>query len=94
MTKTKEEEVAMMADPDLWPRWPVLPVICLTEHFKDDGLIKRQQCGVLFADAEPTVYLINIFETGQWKTWQDRFDGCQKLTYRSFEELASLWRVD
>ena len=73
--KTREEHLAMMAEPDRWPRWPYLP------------LTRGAELGLMTAiiSHRTTVFLQNLFMLPERAA--DFLDG-PKIVYASFEEIV------
>ncbi len=89
MSYTVEEDRLMMLDPERWPKWPVLPVV---------ERVGGRRCGVMFADAKPVVYVMNLYAPAPTpcKNWGERFacPDVETLEYSQWDDLALIWRVD
>lgn len=86
---TKEEEVAMMTTPDVWPHTFVLPL----KHKNSDG--QTDNWGFMYSGvdvvAEPKIYIGNMFEIDR-KMDLTKFD---TICYDTFEEVVDAgWVVD
>jgi hypothetical protein len=72
-------DAKIIADPDLWPKWPYLPLKKLNHHG-----------GFLYYDSRLpiTVYLGNL-----WR--HDPIEKLEKIQYRSIElMLTDGWKID
>lgn len=85
-----EGDLAMVQDPNSWPRWPILPV-------KRPVKGSFPECGSLFADGKPAIYRIGLYQLGDkpGTTYAEKFAGVERLEFPSFEAmLAAGWEVD
>ena len=72
----------MMASPDYWGRWPLLPIK------RDIG--KDREVGVLLDRKPYLVYLVNL-----WAIPEDTLEGMPFIEYESIDAvLADGWKVD
>jgi hypothetical protein len=85
MPPTRSEELAMMSEPDRWPQWPLLPIKLLGHAFEEEGT------GLLFADKQPIIYLINLWAVKD----QEQLRNAKQLKFTSFESILDAgWVVD
>jgi len=83
MGKKVEEQLEFIRNPDLWPRWPLLPMIhrkdMLFAVMVDDGQYKK-------------LYLANICNSSQLK---NLLTDVPVLEFSSTEELLEAgWEID
>jgi hypothetical protein len=87
-----QRTVMFLANPDLWPLWPFMPVIRRTSGEEELGVVYDARQAVDMTGYSATVFLTNMF------TLPEEFTGFLELpkeTYDCAEELAEAgWRVD
>jgi hypothetical protein len=57
----RQKNLRMMRRPDDWPQWPCLPLVRREMKTDKDVL---PEVGLLWDEAKPTVYFINMFALG------------------------------
>lgn len=79
-----ERQLAFIGDPDLWPRWPVLPVV------ERSG---QHRAGIIVDGSGPTVFITNMFalEGGLIGPQLAKLD---RIVYPDFDSLVGEWRID
>jgi hypothetical protein len=80
------ESLAMMQEPNRWPKWPVLPV----KRRHDKG---GPECGLMI-EGRPTVYIANMF-TLTPGALMPQLETTQSFGYPSYNDLVNDgWIVD
>ena len=83
---TREQHLAMMANPGRWPCWPFLPLV----RVRGGGWPPDQ--GLLWAGSGLTVHLCNLLMIPKSV---EEFRALPSLTYGSLEEILNDgWEVD
>lgn len=97
-----ERERAMLRDPSLWPRWPLLPLVKRNGQMSDDD-----HCAIMFADRQlerPVIYIGLLLEvtlaakrlgaTDASAGWGDVLGKFPRREFNSLDELMATYRVD
>lgn len=83
--KRERDDVVMLKNPDLWPRWPLCPVKRYDKS-KPHGF---PDCGVV-TEGRFVVFMVNLYRVSPGV-----FDSCEKHEYESYEDMvADGWMVD
>jgi hypothetical protein len=85
MAQITPKDLAMVQNPDSWPKWPILAM----KH--DAG--NEWTIGLMVAEGEPKVYLKNMWELTSGNLFQQLKD-CEVQEFSSFEELLKVWLID
>ncbi|MGW8177945.1 MAG: hypothetical protein ACWGQW_04010 [bacterium] len=86
----EQDDRGMILHPDLWPKWPMLPV--KRRIYDKYGNFRDLECGVLFENTRFTVYVVNLFMLP--KTFKE-FQNTKHYKYSNVDELlADKWIVD
>ncbi len=82
-----ESEIKMMRNPNVWPRWPVLPVVNRNEP-------GWPECGIMINECKPIVYLIGMFEL-KAGVLSESLKDVKKAEFQTYEALIQAgWEVD
>lgn len=85
----EKDDRGMILHPDLWPKWPYLPV---KRHVYEDGNFKTLETGIIFENTRFTVFIANLFMLP--KTLKE-FLKLPKYEYTNVDDmLADKWIVD
>lgn len=85
-----QDDRGMVLHPDLWPKWPILPV--KRRLYNADGTFKDLECGLMSEATKFTVLLVNMFMFP--KTKED-FSNLKRYFYDNVDDLLEDgWVVD
>lgn len=84
LAERRKQDNEMMAGPDHWPRWPVLPL----KRYCTDG----PEFGFLWADSRPRVYIGNVID------FSNNRRSLSEIPHKDYPTLSALqddgWMVD
>lgn len=83
---------AFLADPNNWPRWPILPVMSRGDTNGDKA------CGFVHASKPDRVYFANIYRLSEidagYKTWAEVLAKLESREFTSPDALLAEYRID
>ena len=87
-----QRTVLFLANPDLWPHWPFIPVVRRCSGEEELGVVYDAREAVDLTGYSATVWITNLFTL---PTEFSEFLQLPKEVYDCAEELAGAgWRVD
>jgi hypothetical protein len=87
-----QRTVMFLANPDLWPLWPFIPVVRRSSGEEEYGVVYDAREAVNLTGYSSTVFITNLFTLPE--DFQ-QFMQLPKEVFDSAEELAATgWRVD